>query len=267
MAELPLKTALTLKPIGFFHGSHKNKSSLPRQGHLSQQLGYINFEKGFDAKLALQGLEKMSHVWVIFHFHQALSAAKPLVRPPRNPDIQVGVWATRSPYRANSLGLTLAKVKKVEGSKLYLSEIDLLDQTPIFDIKPYVTDSDRAKNPKLGWIDDIEIWKFSLNKKASAQAQWLQENGLAELLDTLESQFGTPPLQLKRKRVKALDNEKYILAYRTWRFVFKVNKEKKRSQILEIKSGYSVGELADLKNDKYSDKELHLKFLRSSHLF
>ena len=210
VAELPLKNSdIKIKPIGIFQGSHKNKASLPRQGHLSQQLGFIKFEKGFDAKAALSGLEKMTHVWLIFHFHEAHSSAKPLVRPPRNPDIQVGIWATRSPYRPNSLGLTLARVKKIEGTKLYLADVDLLDQTPILDIKPYVTDSDRAIKPKLGWIDEIEVWKFKLSKKASAQLKWLEENGLTELQDTLESQFGTPPLQLKRKRVKTIDSEKY----------------------------------------------------------
>lgn len=252
---------ITLKPIGFFKGQRLNKSALPRQGHLNQQLGQIDFEKGFDAKLALKGLEKMSHVWIIFSFHEAKSPAKPLVRPPRNPDIQVGVWATRSPYRPNSIGLTLARVEKVEGKKLFLSHVDLLDQTPILDIKPYVTESDRPQKPKLGWIDEIQVWKYRLSKKASAQILWLKENGLDEIEDVLESQFGTPPLQLKRKRVKKVpDSNTYMMSYRTWRFHFRVQTLKKTSHIISFTSGYSKEEL-QIKEDPYSDKDLHRRFL------
>lgn len=264
MAELSLKE-VTLKPIGVFHGTHKNKSAIPRQGKISLQVGYIQFPKGFDAQAALRGLEKMSHVWIIFQFHKAESPAKPLVRPPRKPDIQVGVWATRSPYRPNSLGLTLAKIEKIERAKLYLSEVDLLDETPIFDIKPYVTDSDRAAHPNLGWIDEIETWKYKLSARANRQIDWLKSNGVPEIEDVLESQFGTPPLQLKRKRVKAF-GETFILSYRTWRFIFKLDPLKKRSQILEIKSGYNTSELREL-DDPYKDKNTHREFVLSSHLF
>ncbi len=250
---------VTLKPIGFFNGSITHKSALPRQGVLSQQEGFIEFERGFDSKLGLQGLNEMSHVWIIFSFHKATSPAKPLVRPPRKPEIQVGVWATRSPYRPNSLGLTLAKIEKVEGKKLYLSQIDLIDQTPILDLKPYVTESDRPQKPKLGWIDRIETWKYKLSAQASRQISWLKENGLTEIDDVLESQFGTPPLQLKRKRVK--QKETYFeLSYRTWRFLFKINLKTKVSQILEVKSGYNQSELKD-KFDPYSDKDLHRNFV------
>ncbi len=249
---------ITLDPIGYFNGTHKSKSAIPRQGTLSQQQGWIEFTQNFDSKKGLMGLEKMSHVWIIFQFHEAQSPAKAIVRPPRNPDIQVGVWATRSPYRPNSLGLTLGKIEKIEKNKLSLSQIDLLDQTPILDLKPYVTDCDLPQNPKLGWIDEVETWKYFFAKKALKQICWLKTNGLTEIEDVFESQFGTPPLQFKRKRVKAF-NEIYILSYRTWRFFFKVNLEKKLSQILEIQSGYTESELQDFKNP-YQDKQIHREF-------
>lgn len=250
---------LTLKPIGIFNGCHQHKSAVPRQGSLSLQHGFIEFNKNFDAGQALKGLSSMSHVWIIFSFHKAQAKAKPLVRPPRKPEIQVGVWATRSPYRPNSLGLTLACVDKVEGKILFLSEIDLLDQTPIVDIKPYVTESDRPKKPKLGWIDDIQVWKYTLSPLAKKQVHWLSKNGLNEIFDVLESQFGTPPLQPKRKRVK-LFKKYYVLSYRTWRFCFKISQEKYSSQIFEIRSGYSSEELNSFE-DLYQDKDLHRRFI------
>jgi tRNA (adenine37-N6)-methyltransferase len=249
----------TLTPIGYFKGTRKTKSSIPRQGHLSQQIGFIEFKKGFDSKSALKGIEKMTHVWIIFQFHEATAQPKPLVRPPRAPEIQVGVWVTRSPYRPNSLGLTLAKVEEVRDGKLYLSQVDLLDETPVFDIKPYVTDSDLPKKPKLGWIDEIEVWKFKFSAQALNELNWLYNNGFAEIHDVIESQFGTPPLQPKRKRVKELGKD-FILSYRTWRFIFSLNKKTRTSLIKKIQSGYSGVELQDSK-DPYLDKKLHRDFL------
>jgi tRNA-Thr(GGU) m(6)t(6)A37 methyltransferase TsaA len=249
---------LTLNPIGHFYGDRKTKSAIPRQGILSQQTGFIQFAKGFDAKSAMMGLEKMSHVWVIFHFHEVHGKPKVLVHPPRSPDILVGVWATRSPYRPNSLGLTLAKIEKIEGLRLYLSKIDLLDQTPILDIKPYVTESDRPSKPRLGWIDEIQKWKYGFSKSAKSKYEWLFENGLTELRDVMESQFGTPPLQPKRKRVKKIGDE-YMLAYRTWRFHFRILTGKTKSLIVNIQSGYSENELK-AHEDPFQDKDLHRKF-------
>ncbi|MFN8791861.1 MAG: tRNA (N6-threonylcarbamoyladenosine(37)-N6)-methyltransferase TrmO [Bdellovibrionales bacterium] len=130
--------SFTFQSIGTFHGPRSTKSSLPRQGSLSSQAGHIVFASGFDHKTALSGLEEMSHIWLIFVFHEAKSPAKPLVRPPRAPDQQIGVYATRSPYRPNSIGLTLAQVDRLEEGKLFLKSVDLLDGTPILDLKPYV---------------------------------------------------------------------------------------------------------------------------------
>lgn len=253
---------ITLKPIGVFHGERSSKSAIPRQGILSNQKGYIEFEKGFDHKLALSGLEQMSHVWVIYHFHEAQSQAKPLVRPPRAPDKLIGVYATRAPYRPNPIGLTLARIEKVEDGRLYLNQVDLLDKTPILDLKPYVTDSDLASNPKLGWIDEIENWKFQLSEKAQTQCEWLSQNGLPEIYDVLESQLGTNPLQFGRKRI--LDNEdgSYVLSYRTWRVLLKIDEAQKMSFVVSISSGYSSSELESI-DDPYIDKALHTRFLKA----
>lgn len=263
-----------IKPIGFFRGLQKNKAAIPRQGILSRQLGSIHFEgysyssshSHFDFKSALQGLEKMSHVWVIFLFHEAQAKPKPLVRPPRNPEIQVGVWATRSPYRPNSLGLTLAKIVEIKAGKLILAEIDLLDGTPILDLKPYVSESDRPRKITQGWIDEIKPWKYRISQKANRQIIWLETNGLPEIKDVLESQFGIPPLKSKRKRIKQV-GQNFELSYRTWRILFKINEQTKRSFIIEINSGYSPTELQmppendpEQNQDKYNDKAVHQAF-------
>lgn len=254
---------IKISPIGFFHGPRYAKASVPRQGSLSQQKGYIQFSiERFDSVSALQGLERMSHCWILFSLHEARSPAKPLVRPPRKPETQVGVWATRSPYRPNGLGLTLARIEKVEGKKLFLSEVDLLDQTPVFDIKPYVAESDRPRKPiQMGWIEEIEDWTYQLSSKAKKKAFWLFENGLVEILDVFESQFGTTPLQDKRKRVSK-EKDFWILSYRTWRIQFQIDKKQRESKITDIFSGYAERDLLE-DQDPYKDKNLHRNFLKT----
>jgi len=249
-----------LRSLGLFHGSHFAKSSLPRQGHLSKQTGYIEFHSDFDHKLALSGLEKMSHVWLIFYFHKSESPAKPLVRPPRAPDQQVGVYATRSPYRPNPLGLTLAKVEKIEKGLFYLSSVDLLDQTPILDIKPYVTESDLAHHPVQGWIDEIQPWKFTICDLAQKKIDWLLDKGVPEFYDVLVSQLETPPLQLDRKRIKKISENQWVLSYRTWRIYLNIQEDMFLSEVLDIKSGYSQAEILDQNHDPYFDKSLHFQF-------
>lgn len=249
---------ISIRPIGFYHGLRISKSAIPRQGHLSLQTGYIEFEKGFDHKLALTGLQEMSHVWIISFFHEAKSPAKPLVKPPRAPKL-IGVYATRSPYRPNNIGLTLAQIERIEKGRLYLSRIDLLDQTPILDIKPYVTDSDQALNPHLGWIEDIESWSYSLTETAQSQARWLHNHGLTEIYDVLEAQLGTCPLQPDRKRLEQIDAQQWILSYRTWRLHLVIDQEKLHSEVVKIESGYTKQELEDPR-DPYQDKDLHRNY-------
>lgn len=250
---------IKIHAIGYFRGTHFSKSSLPRQGSLSAQTGHIEFTKGFDHKLALTGLDQMSHVWLIYYFHAAQSPAKPLVKPPRAPNKQLGVYATRAPYRPNKIGLTLARVVKIQDGKLFLSNLDLLDGTPILDIKPYVPESDQATNAKLGWIDEIENWRYELSDKAFEQLLWLKSNGLIEIEDVLEAQLGTAPLQPDRKRIEQLSKEIWVLAWRTWRMQCQIDTNIQFSKVLSLYSGYSESELSE-PTDPYGDKKLHREF-------
>ncbi len=252
---------ITLNPIGYFRGPRVHKSSIPHQGAVSHQRGLIEFVDGFDFKTALRGLEEMTHCWLIFHFHQCEAEPKPLIRPPRRPEIQVGVWATRSPYRPNYLGLTLAQIVSISEGKLHVSRLDLLDQTPILDIKPYSQEADHASEPlKQGWIDEIEHWSSVLTTLAQQQVKWLESQGMTEIRDVLQSQLGTPPHQEYRKRIQLLDSSKGVLSYRTWRIHFHLDSVHRIYSVLSLNSGYSRGELQE-PQDPYGDKDLHRRFV------
>lgn len=137
-----------LHPVAVAHTPFKEKFAIPRQPLLAPAAkGRIQLLPPYDQPEALQGLEQVSHVWLIFQFHKALpsqdSEPSLRVRPPRlGGNKKIGVFASRSTHRPNSLGQSLVKLESIEGSCLRVSGLDLLDGTPIIDIKPYVPYAD-----------------------------------------------------------------------------------------------------------------------------
>ncbi|MGE6384983.1 tRNA (N6-threonylcarbamoyladenosine(37)-N6)-methyltransferase TrmO [Pseudomonas sp. NPDC078416] len=134
-----------VSPIGFMRSCFKEKFAIPRQPQLAPAArGVLELVAPFDQGDAVQGLEQVSHVWLLFLFHQALEDKPRLkVRPPRLGGNQsMGVFATRATHRPNGIGQSVIKLDKVEAGRLWLSGIDLLDGTPVLDVKPYVPYAD-----------------------------------------------------------------------------------------------------------------------------
>jgi tRNA-Thr(GGU) m(6)t(6)A37 methyltransferase TsaA len=141
------RTAMTysVSPIGFVRSCFKEKFAIPRQPQLAPAArAVLELVAPFDQAEAVQGLEQVSHVWLLFLFHQALEEKPRLkVRPPRlGGNRSIGVFASRATHRPNGIGQSVVKLEKVEPGKLWLSGIDLLDGTPVLDIKPYVPYAD-----------------------------------------------------------------------------------------------------------------------------
>jgi tRNA-Thr(GGU) m(6)t(6)A37 methyltransferase TsaA len=135
----------SVSPVGYVRSCFKEKFAIPRQPQLAPAArGVLELIAPFDQGDAVQGLEQVSHVWLLFLFHQALEDKPRLkVRPPRLGGNQsMGVFATRATHRPNGIGQSVVKLEKVEAGRLWLSGIDLLDGTPVLDIKPYVPYAD-----------------------------------------------------------------------------------------------------------------------------
>jgi len=136
----------SLRPVGIVHSPFAEKFGVPRQpGIAPSAVGRLDFLPPFDDPEALRGLEEFSHVWLIFLAHRlpATEGFQPTVRPPRlGGNVRRGVFATRSLFRPNRLGLSLVKLEGVDpGARppcLHLSGLDLIDGTPVVDIKPYI---------------------------------------------------------------------------------------------------------------------------------
>ncbi|PYC43489.1 tRNA (N6-threonylcarbamoyladenosine(37)-N6)-methyltransferase TrmO [Pseudomonas soli] len=135
----------TVSPVGIVRSCFKEKFAIPRQPQLAPAArGVLELLPPFDQGDAVEGLEQVSHVWLLFLFHQALEDRPRLkVRPPRlGGNKSMGVFATRATHRPNGIGQSVVRLEGVEPGRLLLSGIDLLDGTPVLDIKPYVPYAD-----------------------------------------------------------------------------------------------------------------------------
>lgn len=152
---------ITIQPIAKMHSDFSDKFGIPRQSGLVEELrSTIVFEPEFRNADALRGLEDFTHIWIIWQFSEAVRQGwSPTVRPPRlGGNTRMGVFATRSPFRPNNLGLSCVRILGLEhtakyGTVIHVGGADLLDQTPIFDIKPYIPYSDSKPEASGGFTD------------------------------------------------------------------------------------------------------------------
>ncbi len=247
---------LTFQEIGTFQGPTKKEYDIPRQGVFSEQSGILLLKEKQNFEQAILGLKDFSRIWILYVFHHN-AHWKPMVLPPRSP-AKVGVFASRSPYRPNPIGICPARLLKIEGRKIFVDQVDLLDGTPILDIKPYLPESDSFPVEKTGWLESLSTWKITHSPLANAQLQFLEQD-LPFMKSFAHTQLSADPFNHKKKRI-TIDANKTMgtLAYRTWRIHFRVN-QPGSIEVLELGSGYTDQELESL-SDPYKDKDLHLIF-------
>ena len=155
---------MDIHAIAFFHSPLKSKFGIPRQSGLVSELsGYIVFEPEYRRMEAVRGLDAFDYLWLIWEFSENSEAKKSLtVRPPRlGGNKRLGVFATRSPFRPNNLGLSCVMIDHIAedpqlGPVIHVKGADLMDGTPIYDIKPYVTYADSHPEARSGFVDHSE---------------------------------------------------------------------------------------------------------------
>ncbi|RAU49395.1 MULTISPECIES: tRNA (N6-threonylcarbamoyladenosine(37)-N6)-methyltransferase TrmO [unclassified Pseudomonas] len=192
----------SVSPIGFVRSCFKEKFAIPRQPSLAPAArGVLELVAPFDQGEAVQGLEHVSHVWLLFLFHEALEATPRLkVRPPRLGGNQaMGVFATRATHRPNGIGQSVVKLERVEADRLWLSGIDLLDGTPVLDVKPYVPYADiipEARNDMAAAAPELipVAWGDAALQQARDHALRLNEP-LVELIEQCLAQDPRPAYQ------------------------------------------------------------------------
>jgi len=168
-----------LKNIGILKSCYPDKFGVPRQpGLVPSAWGELIFEREFQPEIALEGIEEFSHIWLIFGFHLNTNEVyRPKVHPPRMQGGSIGVFATRSPHRPNPLGLSLVKLEKRDGKRLWVSGPDLVDGTPIYDIKPYLPMVESLPNAQAGWAGGADASRAEVlwsNEALQGLEDWLR---------------------------------------------------------------------------------------------
>ena len=212
----------TLKVIAHIRTELPEKFGVPRQSGLIPELkGKIVFEPEYRSMDALRGLEEFSHLWLIWQFSKAVRETwSPLVRPPRlGGNEKMGVFATRSPFRPNAIGLSCVELEKVEqdrelGPVIHVRGVDLMDGTPIFDIKPYLPAFESIPEAKGGFADNFKDYALKVEYDESILNK-LPENKRKSLLDVLAGD-PRPSYQDDPERI-------YGFGYGGYEIKFKVN--------------------------------------------
>lgn len=207
---------MEIKPIAYIENDYKEKFGVPRQSGLVNLRSRIAFLPEFSDPNALRGLEEFTHIWLIWEFSEIEEHTfSPTVRPPRlGGNVRKGVFGTRSPFRPNPLGLSVVKLEEIGRGYLTVSGADLMDGTPIYDIKPYLPYIDSIPQASDGW---------SLSTKESPLAvscpeellSAIPEDKRAGLIETL-AQDPRPQYQNDPQRI-------YTMAFGRFQVSFSVN--------------------------------------------
>lgn len=204
-----------MTPIAFVESPFKDKYGVPRQPILADNVqGKIKFAKDPDLKTAIKMLEGYSHLWVVFVFHSHGGKNwKPSIRPPKlGGRKKVGVLASRSPHRPNPIGISVVKIEGVEFKDdgtfdILISGIDLVDGTPVLDVKPYLPYTDAIPEAKVGWSSG-EIKKYPVEfSKESLQTLAASKDSI-KLQEAFRQVLQIDPRPAYQQREKPIDDEK-----------------------------------------------------------
>lgn len=184
-----------MEPIAIFHSPFKTKFGIPRQAGIVERLpGYIVFSKDYRSNDAIRGIEGFDYLWLIWQCSQSCSLT---VRPPRlGGNKHLGVFATRSPFRPNPLGLSSVRIERIdyecaEAPIIYVRGADLMDGTKIYDIKPYIPYTDAHPEARAGFTDTVTWHPLRVEFTEEAQSQ-LPKDIDKDLLVSILSQDPRP---------------------------------------------------------------------------
>lgn len=207
-----------IKPVATIKNGYNEKFGVPRQSGMANKIkSEIIFEKEFSDENLIRDIEQYSHLWLIWSFSKNAGEWSPTVRPPKlGGNKRVGVFATRSPYRPNSLGLTVVKLEEIKqgenGKVLVVSGADLVNGTPVFDVKPYLPYVDSIADAKGGFSEEHrnEILQVTVPENIKESTP---EEEVSEIISVLELD-PKPAYQNDTQRIYGLSYKNYQVKFR-----------------------------------------------------
>jgi len=233
-------------PIGYIQSCFKEKFGVARQSMMiSQAVGVLKLNPDPAYASSLCNLDEFSHIWIIFVFHKNIEKGwRPLITPPRiEVPKQVGVFSSRSPHRPNPIGMSVVKIERIDfqapgGIELHLSGLDILDGTPVLDIKPYLSFADSFVDATQGWASQ-SIQKYPVEFSSDSEKS-IQEAGtkyhpnLRALLQQMLELDPRPTSQRKRASIEARGSEGLVFAFRIFDFDVKWKIHNKGIFVVEL---------------------------------
>lgn len=270
----PSETALALRPIGYIRsGKHVKFQARHQPDEREAEENFLELLPDAELALGTTDLAGFERIWLLWWFHRN-SGWRPKVIPPRGPQKRRGVFATRSPHRPNALGLTPVRLLGVErgGRLLRLGPCDLVEGTPVFDIKPYVPAYDSFPGSRAGWIDDVDSeeragprYTVELSPLAAGQAEWLRENWSVDFLPRVRELLGRDPAPHRTRRIRRVPTEHgggFEIGCGAWRALFTVDEPAARVAITGLGPGYPLWQLQrEGATDAVADREAQKAFL------
>ena len=251
-----LAEPVVLTPIGVIHTPFSERALTPRQPRTAHGAsGTIELFPGAGIEHALEDLDSWSHVWVLFFFH--LNASwRPKVLPPRG-SRRRGVFSTRSPYRPNPIGLSVLELTAVDGLKLHVRNVDMLDGSPLLDLKPYVPYTDAVAGADSGWLEDETDraacvtgaeradprpeYAVLFEQAAREQCDFLAVGFDLDLASPIERALALGPQPHAYRRIRAVRGG-LRLAFKDWRAIFRVSG--RSISVISLGTGYRPRDLS-----------------------
>lgn len=261
------ESVLELKPIGILHSSRTSKFETPHQPKIDlEECSVIELLEDASLSLALSDLESFSHIWVLWWFHRNKKHWKPKVLPPRGKAKRRGVLATRSPHRPNPIGLTAVRLLGISNNNIFIGSSDLLNGTPILDIKPYLPTVDAINEANSGWLTEIEAdlehppkYRVEISNSANEKLSWLKKRDV-DFLDRVIEILERDPTPHKTRRIIKMPNNKFRISCASWRVMFSVINE--RVIIEDVFSGHHLESLLSNSPQNILDFETHIEYYR-----
>jgi tRNA (adenine37-N6)-methyltransferase len=266
--EVPAIT-LTLEPIGYVRAPLATKVEAARQPRARGGVqGRIELLPGKNFEHALRDLDGWEYLWIILWFDRN-AGWRPKVLPPRSRSGRKGVFATRSPHRPNPLGLSAVRLERIDGLTLHVADLDILDGTPVLDIKPYVAYTDALPHARSGWLEDaaradlaaqratdpVDAYDVAFDALAAEQAGWVETRTQLALRERAAATLSLGPEPHPYRRITRGDDGTLVLAIKDWRVRFTV--QGRAVRVHEVASGFRKSQLDDRSK---ADIEAHREF-------
>ncbi len=253
-------------PIGYISTQFSTRGEAPRQpgANRTTGTGIITLKPGCNFEQALEDLDGFERIWILYVFHNNENW-KPKVLPPRSDNRKKGVFATRSPYRPNPIGISVCRLVSISGREVVIENPDMLDGTPVLDIKPYIPYADAFPDSATGWLrahDEEFLLNYTVEVSSEARNQmdfindYYGQDIFTRAIDTL----GRDPMPHPYKRIKKHDGFCSI-SVKTWKLIFVT--EGRHVSVVRVVSGYgSESIIAGISGGegRYWDIAPHRKF-------